>query len=71
MQDRKRSERHLNTLADIVAAGGRVHRDELRRITMQHGLKYANGLFGGRCPSLVSDGDMRLLTEQGRRLLGL
>lgn len=50
-----------------------IHRDRLRELTAgKYAATGANGaLFGFRYPWMVKDGDMRLLTDHGRRRLGI
>jgi hypothetical protein len=63
---------------EVVAGNGGdpragVHRDELRQLTAgRYAWVGANGaLFGFRYPWMVKVGEMRYLTEHGRRRLGI
>jgi len=65
-------------VSEVVARSGGdpqagVHRDELRRLTAgRYAWAGANGaLFGFRYPWMVKVGEMRYLTEPGRRRLGI
>lgn len=53
-------------LAEVIALGGCLHVTTWRELTLRHGYRYCNGFFGGRVPSMVSDGDMRIITDAGR-----
>jgi hypothetical protein len=56
-------------LAAVEAAGGCLDVSAWRALGLAHGYNPRGlaGFFGGRWPSMVSDGRHRCLTERGRR----
>jgi hypothetical protein len=67
---RERARDCHDLLADVDRAGGRVPVEESKRLGVLRGFERSrslNGLAGGVSPSIASEGEMRVLTEAGRR----
>jgi hypothetical protein len=61
--------RRRDMLAAVLFAGGCLDVAEWRVLGLRHGYHPCGlaGYFGGRYPSMVSDGRRRCLTDYGRR----
>lgn len=55
----------------FVLAGGRVHVDDWKAhgVSLGYRSRGLAGFFGGRSPSMVSEGPWRVLTDRGRERL--
>jgi hypothetical protein len=65
-------QRRRDMLAALLAAGGSLDVADWRELGLRHGYNPRGlvGYFGGRYPSMVSDGRRRCLTDRGRRRRG-
>ncbi len=60
-------ERARQVLAEVAARNGRLHVDDWRALGVRYGYEVRGlaGFFGGRWPSMWSEGDWRVLTTLG------